>query len=52
MRLFILGLMGMFLFCSSSQAAPALKRVNKANAIRCGYVEYNPALMKDAKTNK
>ena len=31
-------------------AAPALERVNQSNQIRCGYVEYAPALVKDMAT--
>lgn len=36
---------------SAVQAEPLLNRVNKTNTIRCGYVEYAPALVKDMKTN-
>lgn len=35
-----------------ARAEPALTQVNKTNTIRCGYVEYAPALVKDLKTGE
>lgn len=34
-----------------AEAGPALDRVNKTNTLRCGYIEYSPALVRDMKTN-
>lgn len=43
----------LFLFLvASAHAEPALTRVNKSNTLRCGYVTYPPALMKDLKTGE
>jgi len=33
-------------------AGPAIDRVNGSNSLRCGYVEYEPALSKDLKTGQ
>src|SRR3990172_12197582 len=40
------------LLASTAQAAPAIDLVNKTNTIRCGYVEYVPALNKDVNTGR
>ena len=39
------------LFGAQSAVAESLSNVNKTNAIRCGYVEYDPALIKNTKDN-
>ena len=37
-------------FSTSSYAEDALSHINKTQTLRCGYVEYSPALTKDMKT--
>src|SRR5689334_8493641 len=33
-------------------AQPAIDHVNSTNTVRCGYVEYNPGLVKDLQTSR
>lgn len=51
MKHLILGLT-LLLFMGEARANPVIKKVNETNTIRCGYVEYLPALTKDFKTGK
>lgn len=44
--------LSLFLFAGAAHAAPAIEHVNKTNALRCGYVEYAPAITKDLKTGQ
>lgn len=37
-------------FSTSSYAGDTLSRINETQTVRCGYVEYSPALIKDMKT--
>ena len=49
---FSLFMMAFFCFSAVAHAQPALERVNQSQTIRCGYVEYSPALMKDLNTGQ
>jgi ABC-type amino acid transport substrate-binding protein len=40
------------LWGASAQAEPAINQVNKTNSLRCGYVQYNPALTRDFQTKE
>ncbi len=51
MKHLILGLV-LFLAIEEAQANSTIKQVNETNTIRCGYVEYLPALTKDFKTGQ
>jgi ABC-type amino acid transport substrate-binding protein len=52
MRLIGLIISALVMTCVSAHAETVMDRVNKTNAIRCGYVEYSPALVKDLKTGQ
>lgn len=41
-----------FLPATNVSAETALDRINATNTIRCGYIEYEPALYKDLKTRE
>jgi ABC-type amino acid transport substrate-binding protein len=51
-KFFAVALCSALFFSGESYAASALTNVNKTNTIRCGYVEYVPALTKDMNTNQ
>ena len=51
MKYLILGLI-LLLTVEETQANSTIKKVNETNTIRCGYVEYLPALTKDFKTGQ